>query len=370
MKDIIYLDAAASALKPQSVIDCEMDFLTNHYANAGRGVCARSQYVDDMVNRVRGQVASFINASPEQIVFTSGTTDGMNRIVKILESSNFIRPETRVLVSDIDHHSARLPWEELAMRGGCTIDAWALDENFNLDIHENKRTNVLVLTAMSNVMGVPQDIKKITQSVRSQNPNAIIIVDAAQYVAHAPIDVTDWDVNFVCFSGHKIGADTGVGVMYVQYPEFFNPDKFGGGMIDKITDEGWRLSGGPHKFEAGTLPLTQIAGLGVAIDELIKRQSDHSCVQYLYDELSKIDRIKLLTARDASMVTMVVDGMHVLDFGALMGAHNICVRVGNMCATWIHQRLGIDGSIRLSPGPWNTMDEMKSVIDVIKKIVK
>ena len=365
MNKIIYLDAAASALKPRAVIDAEVDFLTNKYANTGRGVCARAIAADNMLRDARRSVANFINAAPENIVFTSGTTDAMNRI------ANIVRDKIgTVAVSDIDHHSARLPFMAAA-RGRGDVVVMSLDADFNIDINRIPRSDVMVITAMSNVMGRPQDVSAIIRAARRQNPDVVTIVDAAQYVAHAPIDVQAMDADFVCFSGHKIGADTGVGVMYIKNPDAYSPDKFGGGMVRKVFPDGtWTNEDAPHKFEAGTLPLTQIAGMPAAMDSWRTWQGGAEMIGALHDALSDMKRIQVLTSRDASLITFVVDGMHPIDVAMMLGANGVCVRAGNMCASWIHMALNIPGSVRISVGPWNTMDEISQTIDIIRKIVK
>lgn len=368
MNKIIYLDAAASALKSEAVIAAQTKFLRNSYANTGRGVCARAVAADKMLDDSREYIAHFIGAeSANRVIFTSGTTDAMNRIVGIVCGSYNINT---VAVSDIDHHSARMPWENIVRKGQAKLVKIPLTKNYDLDYKNMPVADVVVITAMSNVLGVPQDVKSIVGAARKKNPDVITIVDAAQYVAHEPIDVRLWGCDFMCFSGHKIGADTGVGVMYIKNPDLFLPDKFGGGMFQSVSGDDWDIDLSPNKFEAGTLPLTQIAGLPVAIKEWGAWSGGADIVSYMYDELSKIPRIKLLTARDAKIISFIVDDMHVLDFGALIGANNICVRVGNMCASWIHDIMGITGSIRISVGPWNTMDDAITAVNVIKKIVK
>lgn len=372
MNEIVYFDAAASFLKPESVIEAQADFLRNHYANAGRGVCSRATAVDDMVAHVRQRVSNFINASANQVVFTSNATDGLNRVANIILQNCGNSRNLSVAVSDLEHHSARLPWQELA-RGGKIQElvVYELDENFNVNADLIPKTDVLVVTAMSNVLGIPQDVALIVAKVRAKNPNVIVVVDATQYVVHKKIDVLDWGADFVVFSGHKIGADTGVGVLYIKDAEKYMPDKFGGGMVSRVLYDGELiLQSSPDKWEAGTLPLTQICGLNVAIQELEAHRPDLKLVKYIYDELQTVQRIKILTSRDAALFLFVVDGMHVLDFGTLAGANGICLRVGNMCASWIHKALGVDGSIRVSVGPWNTMSDADKFISVVKKIVK
>ena len=375
MKKFVYMDAAASWLKPQSVIESQGDFLRNSYANAGRGICARAGRVDALIDGARQKVADFINANKENVVFTSGTTDGMNRIVNILTSQPSYAELATFAVSDLDHHSARLPWENLFHAGKVRKEFICdLDENFNIKLDSIPKADFLIITAMSNVMGVAQDVAGIIRAARLKNPKVITIVDAAQYVAHEKIDVKKWDCDFCVFSGHKIGADTGVGVLYIRDINLF-PDKYGGGMIVKnnITDNeqsSWILSKAPEKFEAGTLPITQIIGLPYAIDYCKNWDGGQDIVHYIYDELSCVERIKIFTQRDSCIISFVVDGIHVIDFGALLGAHDICVRVGNMCASWIHKKLNLDGSIRISVGPWNTMEDAKYVVDVIKGLVE
>ena len=371
MGKVIYLDAAASSLKPQPVIETQVDFLQNKYANAGRGVCARASNVDAMVNSTRCRVAEFINAVPEQIVFTGGTTDGINRIAGILKQiPKLNESKPHVTVSDLDHHSARLPFEHCAHAGIFNLDVCPLDNDFNIDINAIGKTDIMVITAMSNVLGVPQRVRDIVAAARAKNPNVITIVDAAQYVAHNRIDVVDWDCDFLCFSGHKIGTDTGVGIMYIKNPNDIYPDKFGGGMVIKVNDDQWTLANGAEKFEAGTLPLTQISGIIPAIDNLIEHMGNSDLIKYLYTELSKIDRIKILSSADAALLTFVINDMHPLDFGAIIGAHGVCLRVGNMCATWVHDNvLKYSGTIRISCGWWNTHTEMQDVVKIIKKIL-
>lgn len=372
MNEIVYLDAAASFLKTESVIDIQADFLRNRYANAGRGVCARAADVDNMVQNVRSRVAKFINADESQVIFTSNATDGLNRIVNIISRQPWYSGISSFAVSDLEHHSARLPWEELLHIGKIDKElVCELDDNFNIKIDSIPKTDFLIITAMSNVLGVPQDVAAIIQAARKKNPDVVTIVDATQYVVHKKIDVKEWDCDFLVFSGHKIGADTGVGVLYIRDADKYWPDKLGGGMIARIANDGaWTFYAAPDKWEAGTLPLTQICGLSTALDELEKKRPDLDLIKYMYDELKKNPHIKILTQRESALLTFVVDNMHVLDFGSLAGANGICLRVGNMCASWIHRAMGVDGSIRVSVGPWNTKTDADKFISVVEKIVK
>ncbi len=362
MNKIIYLDAAATCQKPESVISAEMDFLRNNYANAGRGVCARAVATDDMILNARRRVAEFMNADENQIVFTHGTTIAINMIARMLH----VTADMVVAVSDLDHHSARLPF----VRYGGKIVLCPLDANLDIDADKIRYADVLVLTAMSNVLGRAQNVSEIVRRARLQNPGVIVVVDAAQYVVHDKIDVCAWDADFVVWSAHKIGADTGLGIMYIKNPNDFCPPDFGGGMVNKIVGDDILLADGVARFEAGTQPLTQIAGLVPAIDALEKNRPNLDLIKYMYDELQKMPQVKILSSRDSALLTFVVSGMHVLDFGVLAGARGLCLRVGNMCATWIHEQLNVPGSIRLSVGGYNTIDDVKQAIGIIKDILK
>lgn len=337
---MIYMDAAASALKPESVIEAEVDFLSNHYANAGRGVCARAGRVDDMVNETRKAVADFIGAKEsDQIIWTSNATDGLNRIARTLAGKT-------VIVSDIDHHSARLPFEKHCKTVVAPLTA---NLDYDWDKIKNIKADAIVITAMSNVMGTKQKIP---------NPGLITIVDASQYIVYEKVDVARDNIDYLVFSGHKIGADTGLGVLYQKNPA--EPVNFGGGMHN---------AAGAAKFEAGTLPLTQIAGLRAAIKELTANYDKSAAlIKKLRAGLEKNPRLKFISPDDSHLLSFTVDGMHHLDFGTIMGARGACIRVGNMCASWIHNLLKIPGSCRISPGPWNTEEEVSKAVEIINDI--
>lgn len=370
MNKIIYMDAAASSLKSGAVINVQRDFLLHKYANSGRGIYALATNVDNLVYESRKYIADFINADVKQIVFTSGTTDSMNRIVQIIQNTIKLKNPT-VVVSDLDHHSARMPWEYQNQIGKCKICVCPLTNGLDIDKTKIPMADIMVITAMSNVTGIAQDVSGIIKQARKKNPNVITIVDAAQYVVHENIDIKKFDCDFLCFSAHKIGGDTGLGVMFIKEPDKYNTDKFGGGMVQKILDKKWILNLAPEKFEAGTLPLTQIISLPTAIENLQKSKlKTQKIISFMFNELKQIKKINMLSSNKSKVISFTIHGMAPIDFGALLGANNICVRVGNMCASWIHKYLNTDGSIRLSCGFWNTMAEAKYVIKKIKEILK
>ena len=364
MNKFVYVDASASWLKPKELIAVQSDFLQNMYANAGRGVCLRAGNVDKLIQDSRKVVADFIGAKPQNIVWTAGTTDSLNRIVNIIKNT-INNKNIVVAVSDLDHHSARLPFEKYFEN----VVVMPLDEKLNIDVNGVPYADVVVITAMSNVLGQGQDVKSIVRAAKNKNPNVITVVDAAQSVVHSKINVVDMDCDFLCFSGHKIGSDTGVGVMYIKNINAWNVDKFGGGMVTRITDSDIVLNHAPEKFEAGTLPITQIIGIPTAIQYHNNWDGGKDLINFMHNELSKVKNIRLLTTPDACMVSFVPVHLYMLDFGALVGARGVCLRVGNMCASWIHKKLNVDGSARISVGPWNTIEDAEYVVNVIKDVV-
>ncbi|MDR1027490.1 MAG: aminotransferase class V-fold PLP-dependent enzyme [Rickettsiales bacterium] len=331
----IYADAAASSLKTQAVIDAEVDFLTNKYANAGRGICARAVAVDSMVAETRRRVADFIGAAdPEQVIFTGGATDGLNRVARTLAGR-------RVIVSDLDHHSARLPFEKY-----CQAIVAPLTDDLQYDWAAIRKldADAIVITAMSNVLGAAVDIPDDLPFIK--------IVDASQLVIHKKLNAAA--VDFMVFSGHKIGADTGLGILYQKTPG--EPVNFGGGSFHGV---------GAAKYESGTLPLTQIAGLGAAIENL---RDAGDLTPRLREKLAANPKIKFISGPGASLITFNIDGAHFLDVGAMLGARGICVRAGHHCATWLHKRLGIEGSVRISLGQWNTADDVDAIAAAVNAI--
>ena len=371
MKNTIYMDAAASSLKRDSVIKKQFDFLKNKYANSGRGICKRSIEVDNSILKVREQVANFLKSNPNQIVFTFGATDGLNRVTRILENSNCVNNNSNIYVSDLDHHSARLPWHILAGEKKINLSIFNLDSNLNISTDNISKVDIAIITAMSNVIGNKQDVINIIKKIKEINPYAITIVDACQYVIHSPINVKEWNCDFLCFSGHKIGSDTGVGILYIKEPMRWNLDKFGGGMVSSIDNLSVNFMNDISRYEAGTLPLTQIIGLGEAIKELDFNSKILDYNKYIYNNLKNIERIKFLSKEDSYILSFVIDGMNSLDFGSYLSGYDICIRVGNMCASWLHKYLNYDsGSVRISLGFWNTEDEIEYVIGVIKKVLK
>jgi selenocysteine lyase/cysteine desulfurase len=358
----IYADSAASALKPDIILNTELDFVNNYYANSGRGLCYRAMRTDKMVDDARISVAEFMNAAPEQIIFTHGATDGLNRIANMLN----LKSDDVVIVSNIDHHSARLPFEKLARQGRCKIEVCPLTENMDIDFKWLQQrigrggVRAAVITMMSNVIGRAQQLPQL---------DTFTILDCAQYVVHSDTDVKKLDCDALVFSAHKIYGGTGLGILYLKNPELFESDFIGGGTVSKVYDHDWELVSGVERFEAGTLPLVQISGLPAALKySKESREYVANLTQKLYSKISELPNIEMISKPESSLVSFNINGVSALDVGAKLGVSKICVRAGTHCASWIHNVLDINGSVRISLGAWNDETDVENISDKIKGI--
>ncbi|MDR2685948.1 MAG: aminotransferase class V-fold PLP-dependent enzyme [Rickettsiales bacterium] len=355
----IYADSAASALKPEVVIAAELDFIRNHYANAGRGICRRAEASDAVVARARAATAEFMGAAgADNIIFTHGASEGLNRVANMLNLS----PDDVVIASDLDHHSARLPFMMRAR-----VEPCALDKDFNLDAEWLRArcargdVRAVVITAMSNVLGMPQDVKKLVVAAQG----AFTLVDAAQYAAHSDIDVADWGADAVAFSAHKVYGGTGLGVLYLKNPSALKSDMIGGGSIAWVDGDKWEPAASAARFEAGTLPLVQLAGWPIAM-EYAKKNSVHNLTERLRAGLAEIPNVRIISPNGAALTTIYHEKTHALDLGSRLGAKGICCRAGTMCASWIHKKLALPATLRFSLGAWNDDADVDAILEALQ----
>ncbi len=272
--DLVYLDSAATALKPTPVLEAELSYSTHYGANASRGLYPLAEETSLAIDDARQTVADFIGSNKENIIFTSGTTAAINMLARSLETAFPKSQEKGEIIVSIDaHHSQILPWQELATRKGWNLSISPVTKEGHIDpqalidqVSEN--TKVVALTLVSNVYGVINDLTPTITSIRSKNPACFILIDAAQAVAHIPVSVTDLGADALVFSGHKLYGPTGIGVCSLTqaWQQKLEPSRFGGGMVQDTSVRPTQWKEGPEKFEAGTLPLAQIFGLKKAIE--------------------------------------------------------------------------------------------------------
>lgn len=385
-EDIIYFDSGATALKPQCVIDEITKYYSLYSANAHRGDYDISYKVDEKIAETRNLVKNFINAkNVEEIIFTYGATDSLNMV-----ADGFFRlyldEGDEILITKSEHASNVLPWFRLAKDIGCHIRYIDLDNDSYVTLENVKRaitknTKVIALAEITNVIGDKRPIREIAKLAHENN--VFLVVDGAQSVPHIPVDVTDLDVDFLAFSGHKMMGPTGIGVLYGKREllEKLVPTRLGGGMNESFDNEDEvYLKELPERLEAGTINIAGIIGLGAAIKYLdnIKMENienrERFLRKYLIDELVKIPNIDILNLEsDSGIVSFNVDGIFSQDVAYYLNKYNICVRAGNHCAKMLKDQVKVTNSIRVSLYYYNTESEIDELVSLLKskdKILK
>ena len=376
--DYVYLDNSASTQKPSSVIKAMTDFYEYDYSNIHRGLYKKSEVASNLYDETKQNIANYINAkSKKEIIFTSGTTDGLNLLASCF--SKILKFGDEIFLTEAEHHSNLLPWINLkdffCIKYIPVKEDGSLDYDF-LEKNISKKTKIVAMTGMSNVIGFETDIKKITDIAHKYN--AIVIVDGAQLLAHKKIDVINDDVDFLCFSAHKIYGPTGIGVLYGKQDllEMLPPYKFGGDMVKTVGFDKIVLQDIPTKFEAGTPPIAEVIGLNEAINFLNSQQVQirlkelKQLTVYAINKLKEIGNVKFLSHKDSnSVISFVVDAISSFDIGMMLGAKNICVRVGYHCAEPLHKKMGFDNSIRVSLAVYNDEKDIDIFVKNLKEII-
>ena len=379
---LAYLDNAATTQRPRAVIQSLVDVYEKHYANVHRGIHWLSDQSTDLFEEARRKVQAFVGAAESaEIIFTHGTTESINLVARSWGDAN-LRAGDEVLLTEMEHHSNIVPWQQLAARTGCTIrwapitDAGLLD----LDAFDRllgPRTRLVAVTATSNVLGTVNPVGEIVR--RAHAAGALVLIDAAQSVPHHAVDVTALACDFLAFSGHKMLGPTGVGVLYARREllEAMPPFMGGGSMIRRVRLDGFEPADLPAKFEAGTPPIVSAIGLGTAIDYLNRIGMDaiaaheRRLCEYAHQRLMDLGGVRFLgpaPERKSGIVSFTLAGIHAHDVAQLLDRHGIAVRAGHHCAMPLHKRLGIAASSRASFYFYNTLAEVDRLADAIADV--
>ncbi|PWU19448.1 MAG: cysteine desulfurase CsdA [Bdellovibrio sp.] len=365
-KPIVYLDSAATALKPWPVIERVGHFLSYETANVHRGAHFLADQATQAYEAARAKVAKFLGASqPSQIVFTRGTTESMNLVAQSWGLAN-LKTGDEILLTEMEHHSVIVPWQLVAEKTGAKLVVVDISESGELSLNEirekmSSRTRVAAITHCSNALGTINDIKGIANIVHSAG--AILCVDGAQAVTCRPVSVTDLHADFYAFSGHKLFAPYGIGVLYgrSELLEAMPPYQGGGSMISEVRFEKTSFHDVPYRFEAGTPNIEGVLGLAAAI-EYLERQSwdevmDHEehLRRYLEEGVRAIGgfRIHGEAAQKSPLVSLTLDGAHASDVGEILDQENIAVRCGHHCAQPLMRKLGVPATVRASLSIYN-----------------
>lgn len=389
---LVYLDSSATSLKPKIVIDKLIEYYEKYSANVYRGIYKISDKATEEFEETREVVAKFINAKKsEEIVFTRSTTESLNLVAYSL-GRQIIQKGDEIVTTIMEHHSNFVPWQQLAGKNGVTFKIIDISDGHYLDIEDNgqlgkiitKKTKILTLTYVSNVLGMINPIKDIITAAKKINPNIIVIVDAAQAVPHMKVDVQDLGCDFLAFSSHKMLGPTGVGVLWGKYEllDSMFPFNFGGEMITEVYLDRTIFKKPPHKFEAGTPHIAAVIALKESVKylnrlgwEAIRKHEiglTASTICAMEEAFGK--KVRIFGPSDmfekAGIVAFALDKFHPHDVAQILDEENIAIRAGHHCAMPLHARLGIVATARVSFYIYNTEEDIKRLVKGLKKVEK
>ncbi len=380
---LIYLDNAATTPRPQPVIDAVQGFETRYTANVHRAVHELSGEATDAYEGARKSIASLINANRhEEIVWTRGTTESINLFANSWGVAN-LKEGDEVLLTVMEHHANIVPWQLLRERLGIVLNVVPVEDDGTITFdtfieHINDRTRLVAMTWTSNVLGTINDVAAVCRAARDRG--IVTLLDAAQAMPHAPVDVQAIGCDAIAFSGHKMYAPTGIGCLWARHEllESMPPWQGGGDMIEKVTFEETTYNAVPWKFEAGTPNISGAIGLGAAATwlreigmEAIAAHERHLLVHAM-ERLEDIDRVRIIgnAPKRAAVVSFLVDGIHPHDLGTFLDRHGVAIRTGHHCAWPLMDRFGVPATARISMGVYNTTHELDEFADRLLRVIE
>lgn len=381
-ENITYLDSGATTQKPIQVIKAVEKFYQKYNANPHRGAYSLSVEATEQYENTRTKIAKFINAKHrEEIIFSKNATESLNLIAYSYGLDN-LKKDDEVVISIMEHHSNLVPWQKMTKQTGSKLKYMYINENYEITDEEieskiTDKTKIVGITHVSNVLGTINNVKKIIKYAHKKG--AVVIVDASQSIPHMKIDVQDLDADFLVFSGHKMLAPLGIGVLYGKR-EILNkmtPFLMGGDMIEYVYEQETTFAPLPNKFEAGTQNVEGVIGLGAAIDYIENlgydkiQEIEHEVISYARQELSKLDYLTLYTTPNeenhSSVISFNIKGVHPHDVASILDSEGVCVRSGNHCAQPLMRFLGIDSTCRASFYIYNTKDDVDKLVKALDK---
>lgn len=375
-KPLVYLDSGATSQRPIPVLDAERDFLLRANAAVHRGAHQLAEEATDAYEGARADIAGFVGAGVDEIVFTKNATEAINLVAFALGDDRFgdyaVGPGDEVVISELEHHANLVPWQELCRRTGATLRWYGVTDDGRIDLDSLELTDavkVVSVTHQSNVTGAVTDVARVVASAKAVG--ALVVLDACQSVPHMAVDFHELGVDFAAFSGHKMLGPTGIGVLYGRREvlQVMPPVLTGGSMIATVTMEGSTYADPPQRFEAGVPMVSQAVGLAAAVRylravgmETIARHEEALTVATL-EALGEIPGIRIVGPTDmvarGGAVAFVVDGIHAHDVSQVLDDDGVAVRVGHHCAWPLHRRLGVQSTVRASFALYNTLDEVQ-----------
>jgi cysteine desulfurase/selenocysteine lyase len=375
--NLVYLDNASTTQTPQIVLDAMSEHYTTNRANIHRGIYNLSTEATKKYEEARNKIAEFINAEPDEIIFTSGTTHGLNLLAYTL---NFSKGDNIVLTR-LEHHANIIPWQTVAKCTGAELRFIELTPEHEIDLQSakkliDKNTKLVSFTALSNTLGTKVNVETIVQ--HAKKVNAITIVDAAQIISHEPIDVKKLGCDFLVFSGHKMYGPTGIGVLYgkKELLEKLDPFFYGGDMVNEVSYETATWADAPQKFEGGTPNIAGAIGLGAAVDFIQEigwetiQKNERELTEYMFSKLPKFVNIigSNLKSEKSGIISFTIDGVHPHDIAEILNRHNVAIRAGHHCTMPLMKHLGITGTARVSLAMYNTKEDINKLITGLEEV--
>lgn len=379
---LVYLDSAATSLKPQTVIDSTLGYYTRHTANIHRGLYKNAVLTDKLYEASREKVAQFIGAASDEIIFTRNATESSN-LVAYTWGLNSLGPKDEIVTTVMEHHAIFVTWQQIATKTGAKITYVDITDDGRLDINKFKsaltpRTKFVAFTHVSNVLGTINPVGELVALVKKYAPQALVLIDGAQAIPHLPVNISSLGCDFYVFSGHKMLSPTGIGVLWGkrQILKSLPPFMFGGDMIKKVTLTESLFADPPTRFEAGTPHIAGVIGLAAAIDYIsyigidkIKAHEDR-LTAYALTQLSQIPDLTLYGPTNPKAKTGVISfnltGIHPHDLSQSLSEANIAVRAGHHCAMPLHTRLGVPATVRASLYLYNDESDIDKLIKGLK----
>ena len=380
---LIYFDNAATTQKPIEVIDAIHDYYLNYNANIHRGIHTLAEKATEAYETTRDKVKKYINAAlREEIIFTYGTTDGINLVAQSL-GRKILNKDDEVIISAMEHHSNIVPWQMICEERGAVLRIIPITEAGELMYNEylnllNEKTRIVSIVHVSNSLGTINPVREIVSA--AHETGALVVVDGAQAAAHIDIDVQNLECDLYAFSSHKMFGPTGVGVLYGKSNvlDSMAPYRGGGEMIREVTFEKTTFNDLPFKFEAGTPNIADVIGFGAAIDYMntmdkkVMADYEQELLKYGVRKLSEVPGLKLIgTSREkVSVISFIIEGLHPFDIGMMLDASGIAVRTGHHCTQPLMDFFNIEGTVRASLSIYNTRQEIDILAVKLKKILK
>ncbi len=384
-RKMAYLDSGATTQKPKQVIEAIEKFYENNNANPHRGAYSLSIEATEEYENTRKKIAKFINARyEEEIIFSKNASESLNLVAYSYGLDN-LKKDDDVVISIMEHHSNLVPWQYVTGKTQSNLKYMYVNENYELSKEEieskiTDKTKIVAITHVSNVLGTINPVKEIIKYAHKKG--AIVIVDASQSIPHMKIDVQDLDADFLAFSGHKMLAPLGIGVLYGKREILnkMNPFLMGGDMIEYVYEQKTTFAPLPNKFEAGTQNVEGVIGLGAAIDYISNlgydkiQEIEDELLDYAREELSKLDFLKIYMTPNrknhSAVISFNIKGVHPHDVASILDTENVCVRSGNHCAQPLLRYLGEDSTCRMSLYFYNTKQDIDMLVEALKKAYK